>query len=203
MRLIFLIVVTIGLASCKTKQVSKASIDDIGYIAEFQQYMLNEINFVRSHPAVYAELRLIENKNRLTDNGSYEYLMRIIPSGTLTINNILQRSALKYANLLAQKQLFSSDADGTPYSRALRNDYPGKLVAENIAAYSEKEFDAKLDPRTAAVNFVKLLIIDKSVSNFGHRITLLNPEFTTVGIGYCQDTTGRHVNYIVQDFGDF
>ncbi len=202
MRLIFLIVVTISIASCKTKQVNKAPTDNMSYIAEFQQYMLNEINLVRSHPSVYAELRLIENKNRSTDNGSYEYLKHIIPSGVLSINSALQQSAAKYAKLLAQKQLFTNDADGTPFSRAARNDYAGRLVAENIAANSEKSFDAKLDPRSAAVNFVKLLIIDKSIENFGHRITLLDPQFTTVGIGYWQDTTGRRVNYIVQDFGD-
>lgn len=202
MRLIFLIIITIGIASCKTQQISNVSSDNIDYIAEFQQYMLKEINLVRSHPSIYAELRLVEDKDQSKDNGSYEYLKRIIPSGVLTINNILQQSASRYAKLLAQKQLFTNDADGTPYSRALRNDYPGMIVAENIAAYSEKDFDAKLDPRTAAINFVKLLIIDKSVSDFGHRITILNPQFTTVGIGYCQDVTGRNANYIVQDFGD-
>ncbi|HEY3390423.1 MAG TPA: CAP domain-containing protein [Prolixibacteraceae bacterium] len=202
MRLLILIVVMTGLGGCKISELKKAANEKTSYITDFQQYTLKEINLARVHPSEYAELRLKANKDYSTDNGSYDYLRNLMPVGPLTINQSLHQSATKYAMLLAQKKLIKNDADGTPLSRAIRNEYRGNIVGENIAVNSEKKSDARLNPRDAAISFVKLLIIDKGVDNFGHRETILHSSFSSVGVGFGQDTTGICTNYVVQDFGN-
>lgn len=202
MRLSLTIFILVGLVNCKSYKVDNVTINKMDYVIEFQQYMVREINFARTAPSEYAELRLKADKERSTDNGSYQFLKGSIPVGFLSINNSLHESASKYATLLAKRNLFGHDADGTPLSRALRNDYKGSLIGENLAAHSGDSFNAVLNPRSAAIDFVRLLIIDKGVDSFGHRYCLMHPRFTTVGIGFGQDTTGIYINYVVQDFGN-
>ncbi len=48
-------------------------------LKEFRKYMLDEVNFVRTKPAEYADARLIKDKENKTDNGAYRYLKRIKP----------------------------------------------------------------------------------------------------------------------------
>ena len=202
MRLSLTIMILIGLMSCKSYRIGNKPIEKSDPIADFQQYMVDEINFARTKPSEYAALRLKVDKSRNTDNGSYQYLNTLIPSGKLSINNSLHESATNYATFLAKRNTIKHYIDGTPLSRAVRNDYKGTLVGENLAAHSGKSFNAFQNPQSAAIGFVRLLIIDQWVEDFGHRKILFDPEFTTVGTGFGQDTTSIYINYVVQDFGN-
>jgi len=201
MRLSFLILILVGFVSCKSFVIDSPSIDIPKDITPFQQYVLDEINFVRTKPVDYAELRLKSYKDALTDNGGYQYLKSFTPVAALSFKNVLNQSATKYAAYLAINNVISHDADGTPLSRAIREGYTGSSLGENIAGASDNLYDATLNPQSAAIGFVRLLIIDEGVIDLGHRLIMLNSKYKTIGIGFGRNTVSTYVNYSVQDFG--
>lgn len=192
----------IGLAGCSTALIEDASIESPKGITAFQQYMLDEINLARTKPAEYAELRLKADKAVSADNGSYLYLKNLTPTGAITFNYSLNLSASNYANLLSENNLAEHNADGTPLKRAIRAGFTGTSTGENIAIASASSFNAVLDPRIAAIGFVRILIIDEGIANLGHRMILLSSKYTTIGIGYTQNSGDPMLNYVVQDFGN-
>lgn len=203
MRLSFLIIFLIGLVSCKSYLTDDSPSTEIPKdITLFQQYMLDEINFARTKPAEYTESRLKAFNDHSTDNGSYQYLKNLTPVTALSFSNALNQSATKYAVFLANNNLIGHDADGTPLSRAIREDYTGSLLGENIAGASDNLFNATLNPQSAAIGFVSLLIIDDGVADFGHRLIMLNSKYKIVGIGFGRNTASIYINYTVQDFGN-
>lgn len=167
----------------------------------FRKYMLDEVNFVRTRPAEYAEIRLLENKKISTDNGAYEYLKKIKPVKTLALNEILNSTALKYAELLARKNVFNHYADGTPFERAKKEGYRFSSMAENIACGTESFYNALVNPESSAIEFVKMLIIDRDIKDLGHRHTLMNPVYRSAGFGFSRNPSSNCINYVVQDFG--
>ena len=203
MRLSFFIIFLIGLVSCKSYLTDDSPSTEIPKdITLFQQYMLDEINFARTKPAEYTESRLKAFNDHSTDNGSYQYLKNLTPVTALSFSNALNQSATKYAVFLANNNLIGHDADGTPLSRAIREGYTGSLLGENIAGASDNLFNATLNPQSAAIGFVSLLIIDDGVADFGHRLIMLNSKYKIVGIGFGRNTASIYINYRVQDFGN-
>jgi hypothetical protein len=176
--------------------------EELPKLIQFRNYMLEEVNFARTHPARYAEMRLKENWDKSTDNGSYASLKRMSPVNALSLHEILNSVALKYANLLAKRNQFSHTADGTPFTRIKKGGYFGNATAENIACGTAPQYDAMINPQSCAIEFVKMLIIDTGIKDVGHRRNLLNPVYRSVGFGFGHNPSSACVNYIVQDFGN-
>ena len=191
-----------GIAGCKNSMVVESAIEFPVNISTFQQYMLDEINLARTNPATYAELRLKDEMVNSSDNGSYIYLKTLTPVGSLSFSNVLNSSATNYALFLAQKNLMGHNENGTPLKRAIFEGFAGTSVGENIAASSAELYNAMFDPRIAAIGFVRIMIIDAGVSDLGHRLTMLNSKYKSVGIGYSRIATSTFINYTVQDFGN-
>lgn len=198
---LILAAIFIGFVSC-SKDVVDDAFESPKDITAFQQYMLDEINFARTNPAEYADSRLKADNERSADNGSYLHLKNAIPVGSITFNHSLNLSATNYALFLAMNNKAEHYADGTPLKRAIRAGFTGSSTGENVAVASENSFDAILNPRSAAIGFVRILIIDQGVADLGHRVIMLNSKYKTVGIGFTQNFNTLLLNYIVQDFGN-
>lgn|GEM_PF-857806 len=168
----------------------------------FRNIMLEEINFVRTHPAEYAEQRLRDSKEKGMDNGAYEYLKKVKPAGELKLNELLNSISMNYAQFMARKDEFSHTANGTPFTRAKKAGYTYKAMGENIVCGTDPQLNVYENPRYAAVEFVKMLLIDRDVKDLGHRHTLLSPLFKSVGFGFGHNPKSYCVNYVVQDFGN-
>jgi len=201
-QLLILAVLLIGIESCTKELTEKTSVENKINVTDFQQYMLDEINFARMNPSEYAELRLKPDNGSSSDNGSYSYLKNLTPVGSISFNHSLNLSASDYAVFLAEKALAEHNADETPLRRAIRAGFEGTSTGENIAIASASSFNAIINPRSAAIDFVRILIIDEGVADFGHRLIILNSKYKTVGIGYTQNSTIPLLNYVVQDFGN-
>jgi len=166
----------------------------------FRDSMLKEINLVRTNPAVYAETRLKSVMETNTDNGSYLYLKRLTAVGAISFNDSLNKSASEYVMKL--KDSLSHCFQGTSLDRALIAGYSGTAIGENIAAATPNSFNAMLNAEGAAIEFMKILIIDEGVKYSGHRLVILNPKYKTAGVGYKRNTSGKYINYVVQIFGN-
>ena len=129
-------------------------------LSEFRKYMLDEVNFVRTKPAEYAETRLLAYKKISTDNGAYDYLKKVKPVKALVLNEMLNSAALEYAELMARKDVFGHYANGTPFERAKKAGYRYSAMAENIACGSEYHYNAMTHAESSAIGFVRMLIID-------------------------------------------
>ena len=192
----------LGFASCSkdTEEISLATAPQ--NVTPFQKYMLDEINFARTNPTSYAELRLKDAYTSSTDNGSYVYLTNLTAVGSVSFNSSLNQAAQNYAIFLAEKNLAEHNADGTPLKRAIRAGYTGSSTGENLVIASANSYNAIINPQTAAIDFVKVMIIDQGVEDLGHRIVLLNTKYRAVGIGFTRNSSTPTLNYVVQDFGN-
>ena len=190
------------LVNCKPSLDTRTTTEVSQEVTSFQQMMLAEINFARTDPAGYAESRLKSALGDSLDNGSFEYMKGKTPLLPLTFNYALNLSASNYAIFLAQKDLMGHNQNGTPMKRAITVGFIGSSVGENIAASTSDYFNSIHDPQTAAVNFVRIMIIDAGVEDLGHRMTMLNPIYTTLGIGFSRNPVSTFVNYNVQDYGN-
>jgi uncharacterized protein YkwD len=195
------LIIFLGLLVCLVGEVKGDESEELSKLNEFRKYMLDEVNFVRTKPAEYAETRLRLNKENSSDNGAYAYLSKTKPVKALALHDILNSTALNYAKLLARKNTFSHYADGTPFERAKYAGYMYTAMGENIACGNESHYNAMVNPESSAIEFVKMLIIDRDIKDVGHRITLLNPVYRSVGFGFARNTKSTCINYIVQDFG--
>ncbi len=191
-----------GLICCLAAGAKGDDNEELSRLKEFRKYMLDEVNFVRTKPAEYAETRLLENKKISTDNGAYDYLKKIKPVKSLVLNEILNSASLDYAKLMARKDVFGHYADGTPFERAKKAGYRYYAMGENIACGSEYHYNAVTHPEDSAVAFVKMLIIDKGIKDVGHRKTMMNPVYRSVGFGFAHNQSSYCINYVVQDFGN-
>ena len=198
---IFIFILT-SLISCQPTLVKDSEAETPQIISPFQQILLAEINLARSNPAIYADLRLKAYMLDSTDNGSYLYLKHLTPVSSLTFNNSLNISASVYATYLAENNLMGHDLDGTPLKRAITVGFTGSSIGENIAASTGDSYNSLIQPDTAAIYFVELMIIDAGVTDLGHRLTMLSPDYKTVGIGYSRNPLSTYINYNVQDFGN-
>ena len=158
----------------------------------FQDYCLKELNFARTQPSEYAELRL--------SGESYNYFKTLTPTTALSLNSTLNLSATDYAVLLSNKGILSHDLNGKPNDRIKAFGYENS-VTENIAGASPDRYNAILSPEQSAIEFVKALIIDEGDTFLSHRKAILNPESKVVGIGFARNPSTLYVNYTVQHFG--
>ena len=147
-------------------------------------------------------MRLKDYVERSVDNGSYQFLKTLTPLLAISFNPSNNLSASNYASYLAEKNLMGHNEDETPLIRAIRAGYRGVYTGENIVAASEDNFNPVINPQSAAISFVRLLIVDKGILGTGHRFNILNNNFKTAGIGFGQNPASTYVNYVVQDFGN-
>ncbi len=167
---------------------------------QFRLEMLEEINFVRTTPSEYAKARLQSEYDSQNDNGAYEELLSQTVLEPLVLNTQLTSAADKYATFLATNNLFGHTEDGTPDERCKREGY-SNYSGENIAAGSYNFYSVSKDPETAAIEFMKMWIIDEGVAGVGHRKNMLSTYHKSVGVGYHFDSNSSYHNYTVQDFG--
>ncbi|MEI7523973.1 MAG: CAP domain-containing protein [Mariniphaga sp.] len=199
---VILLMLLMSLIGCKPSLEKESDVDILQVITPFQQSMLVEINFARTNPVGYAELRLKAASGDSADNGSYLYMKNLAPLAPISFNNSLNISASNYALFLADKNLMGHDLNGTPLKRAITVGFEGSSIGENIAASSGDSFNTLVDSEIASINFVRIMIIDTGVADLGHRRTILNPTYRTVGIGYSRNPSSTFINYNVQDFGN-
>ena len=166
----------------------------------FQNELLDEVNYVRTSPADYAETRLLSYYQAGTDNGAYLDIGSRDALGSLEIENRLCSAASKYAEYLADNNVFGHYEDGTPGERCEREGY-SYYSGENIAAGSYSYLNGQEDAETAAIEFVLMWIIDEGVPGVGHRENIMNESHTHMGAGFVHNTSSDYINYAVQDFG--
>jgi uncharacterized protein YkwD len=167
---------------------------------EFDQLVLEEVNFLRSNPREYAEKRLKAEFAEGEDNGAFDFLSKMKPVNKLVLNDKLNRLANSYARVIALKKTLSHNYNGNPMKRANKAGYFG-MIGENLAAGSEDKYNAFENPQSAAIEFVKMLVIDRGVKDFGHRKILTESRFKEMGVGFYRDPKDKLKNYFVQEFG--
>ncbi len=165
-----------------------------------EQMTLGEVNFLRTRPAEYAETRLKEYFDEKADNGAYRFLQRMKPVHPLVLNDTLNILATNYAKLISFKKKLSHNLRGTPKDRADKAGYYG-MIGENLAAGSEDKYNALVNSKIAAVEFVRMLVIDMGIKDYGHRKILVEPGFRDLGIGFNHVPNDQLKNYFVMEFG--
>jgi uncharacterized protein YkwD len=168
---------------------------------EFNEFVLQEVNFARTDPQGYAEQRLNESFQTSNDNGAYLDLKSRNGVHPLELNDELNNAASKYAKYLADNNRFGHFENGSPDDRAEAEGY-NRGIGENIAANSSFSYNAENDPQLSAINFVRFLIIDNAVPDLGHRVNILKEDYISLGVGFSRNENADYVNYFVQNFGD-
>ncbi|MBF0300879.1 MAG: CAP domain-containing protein [Oligoflexia bacterium] len=189
-------------ASTTTSTTTTVENSSNNKIVNFQLYSLKELNLARTNPKLYAQTRLKNEYSNNKDNGAYQELLNTEAMDSLTLDVALNNAATNYAIFLNSRQLFGHTFDGTPSDRCSRAGYNGGC-AENIAQASGEDWNADVDSQKAAINFIKILIIDYGVSNYGHRRIILDPSYRKVGIGHNSNSNpnSTYINLTVQNFG--
>jgi uncharacterized protein YkwD len=194
--ILMVFVIIPGISGCSNNKNNSSNSTSLA----FQQAILAEINYARTNPSGYATKRLTSYNSAGTDNGAYDELQSRTAVDALKLQSPLNTAASDYAEYLAENNILSHNAKGTPSSRASAAGY-SYSVGENIAAGSLEELNANSDPSGAAIAFVLMLVIDKGVSGVGHRNNILSSSYKKLGVGFSRNTYSTYVNYLVQDFG--
>ncbi len=168
--------------------------------SDFQYYVLEELNYVRTNPIEYAENRLKSYHDSNNDNGAYDDIKGRSSVGALSLNKNLNKAANDYARYLAKNDVFGHYEYKTPSERCEDAGY-SNYSGENLAAGSYSYYNVELDSQEAAISFVRALIIDEGVPSLGHRNNIMSSNHKVVGIGYYYDNNSTYKNYHVQDFG--
>lgn len=153
--LIVLLILTTVMAGCGSSGSSNNNFNDNypgATSPEFQQAMLEEINFARANPGIYAETRLKSYQAAGTDNGAYQDMKQHAAVGVLELQTQLCSAASKYAQYMAEKNVFSHTANGTPEERCRAEGYD-YFSGENIAAGSGNDWGSFLLASMMAANF--------------------------------------------------
>ncbi len=174
--------------------------EDLSLEERFRNKMLEELNFARTTPSLYAEERLLTDYEKNTDNGSYLDLKNTSPVNAITLNQDLTEAADGYSKYLAVNNKWGHYENGSPSERCEAAGYDN-FSGENIAAAGYFSHNIENDPENAAIEFILQWIIDEGVAGVGHRKNILSTSHNVVGIGYHYDSSSTYKNYSVQDFG--
>ena len=167
---------------------------------QFQKSILDEINNIRTDPSGYAETRLKSYYDSSTDNGAYTDIKSRNAVGSLELQDQLCSAASKYAQYLAEDNVFGHYENGSPAERCEAEGYD-YYSGENIGAGSYSYYNAEDDPVTAAEEFVVMWVIDMNVDGVGHRENIMSSTHKKLGAGFFRDTNSTYENYAVLDFG--
>jgi len=135
--------------------------------------VLAEINWVRAHPAEYAEHLHDSPRTRATDE-AIDFLQRRAPAGPLQFNDRLETSATDHAADEGQHGAFThTGSDGSSAGERMhRVGVWAGMMAEEMSAGEETADDV-----------VRQLIIDEDVPGRGHRNDLMDPFLKQAGVG--------------------
>jgi hypothetical protein len=167
----------------------------------FRSKMLEELNFARTKPKQYGESRLKGDYNQGLDNGAYLFMQNAKACKSLSINQILNKVANQYANLLSAINGKGHDELGTAESRIFQTGYLGNWYGENIAFSNVEKNSIYINPEESAILFVKQLIIDADVPDLGHRLNIMSIYFDEIGIGAAESQNADFKYNCVQNFG--
>jgi len=176
---VLLFLLNLGLAACD---------DDGGgslTMTAEEQEAFDYTNYARTDPQGFAEEFLREAHDNGTDNGAYADLMARQPVGALELSPGLFAAARAHSRDLNEncQRLQHDSCDGTIWSDRISSYYNGGNLAENAAWGYPTGLDVVLG-----------WIIDHNIDGVGHRVALLNGDYTHVGIGLAG-------TYWTQDFG--
>jgi hypothetical protein len=135
--------------------------------------VLVEINWVRAHPADYAESLRDGPPTRATDE-AIDYLERRSPAAPLQFNVRLEASATDHAADEGEHGAFThTGSDGSSAGERMhRVGVWAGMMAEEMSAGEE-----------TADDIVRQLIIDEDVPGRGHRNDLMDPFLKQAGVG--------------------
>ena len=166
----------------------------------FQESILDEINYIRTDPSGYAEIRLKSYYDSSTDNGAYTDIKSRNAEEPLELQGQLCSAASKYAQYLAENNVFGHYENGSPAERCEAEGYD-YYSGENIGAGSYNYYNAEDDPATAAEALIVMWVIDMNVDGVGHRENIMSSTHKKLGAGFFRDTDSTYENYAVLDFG--
>lgn len=140
---------------------------------QLERAALDEINWVRAHPAQYADQLRDAPQTRATDE-AIDFLERRAPAPPLQFNASLRLSAAAHAADEGEHGAFThTGSDGSSAGERMRRAgvWAG-MMAEEMSAGEE-----------TADDIVRQLIIDEGVPDRGHRKDLMDPFLRQAGVG--------------------
>lgn len=197
---LFILTINIG---CSVSRYSSDSLPSEPFSSDFtlfQESILDEINYIRTDPSGYAEIRLKSYFDSSTDNGAYTDIKSRNAEEPLELQGQLCSAASKYAQYLAENNVFGHYENGSPAERCEAEGYD-YYSGENIGAGSYNYYNAEDDPATAAEALIVKWVIDMDVDGVGHRENIMSSTHKKLGAGFFRDTDSTYENYAVLDFG--
>ena len=160
-----------------------------------ERELLYWVNLMRKDPMAFKSNYVLPFLDQFPEAQSSESksLIRRLSSlpalSQLTLSPVLVGTAGDHANYLADKKVISHTGRGG-------KGFGARMAEAGVTGCGgENIFDGQDDGLMVLV----LLLIDTGVPGTGHREALLNPEFTTTGIGVARMDSRRVV--FVQQFG--
>lgn len=181
----------------------KQSSSDTSYLNDLEKEVVVEINKLRSNPVAYADkikkvmsyydgnkLTYPEETTIMTNEGikpaqeCYDFLLTQKPVNTLTLSKGMSKAAKEHAlDNEKNSNLSHTGSDGSsPFDRLNRYGTWDITAGENI------DFGSN-----TAEKIVVSLLIDDGVPSRGHRIALLEKEYTFIGVGSAKHKVYRTV----------
>ena len=197
---LFMLAVSIGCSGSGDSSDSLPSDPFSSDFTQFQESILDEINFIRTDPSGYAEIRLKPYYDSSSDNGAYTDIKSRNAEEPLDLQGQLCSASSKYAQYLAENSVFGHYENGSPAERCEAEGYD-YYSGENIGAGSQSYYNATDDPSSAAEAFIVMWVIDMNVVGVGHRENIMSSTHEKLGAGFFRDTDSAYENYAVLDFG--
>ena len=181
---------------------------------EFEQYMLERMNFARANPLL--EIERLSNLPWGDDGNATANLNEGLPAGTissdakqpLAFNLNLIDAASDYSDTLLANGAFGHNFGGTDIGSRMRS--AGYSFVPAAGAGENLQVTASSIPLPITLGEVDKhhaeLFIDDGVSGRGHRTNIMNPAWREVGLGIrISDSYGRfgccpHAVLTTQDF---
>ena len=197
---LFMLAIKIGCSGSIDSSDSSPSDPFSSDFTLFQESILDEINYIRTDPSGYAEIRLKSYYDSSTDNGAYADIKSRDAEEPLDLQEQLCSAASKYAHYLAENNVFGHYENGSPAERCEAEGYD-YYSGENIGAGSYNYYNAEDDPATAAEALIVMWVIDMGVVGVGHRENIMSSTHKKLGAGFFRNTDSTYENYAVLDFG--
>jgi len=197
---LFMLTINIGCSGSGDLLNSSRSDPSPSDFTLFQESILDEINYIRTDPSGYAEIRLKSYYDSNTDNGAYTDIKSRNAVEPLELQDQLCNAASKYAQYLAENNVLGHYENGNPVERCEAEGYD-YYSGENIGAGSYNYYNAEDNQATAAEALIVMWVIDMNVDGVGHRENIMRSTHKKLGAGFFRDTDSNYENYAVLDFG--
>ena len=177
------------------------AVADFGDPTDIEQFMLELINRARADPAAEAGRLGLSSVDEGTGGKVSDD-----PQPPLAMNAKLIAAARKHSRDMLDRNFFGHvNPDGVgPFDRITDAGYNYRAAAENIAFHGSS---GALNRSGSTADLYGDLFVDTGVSGRGHRVNILGPNYTEIGIGIgtgpYTGSSGTPLNAIMatQDFG--